>query len=117
MMSKGTLVIHVPHYYRRWPLLKRTVNFDVPEHVRPGYHLDQLQNLVNNAGFIIKSSGFSYGFTENMINNLSYFITEAKEKRKLIYAILFPIMNTISWFGQWSEPNFGAGVWVIAEKE
>jgi len=84
---------------------------------KPGYHLDQLQNLVNNAGFIIKSSGFSYGFTENMINNLSYFITEAKEKRKLIYAILFPIMNTISWFGQWSEPNFGAGVWVIAEKE
>jgi 2-polyprenyl-3-methyl-5-hydroxy-6-metoxy-1,4-benzoquinol methylase len=33
----GTLVLHVPALYRRYPVFRRTLNFDVPTHVRPGY--------------------------------------------------------------------------------
>lgn len=117
MRTDGILVIHVPHYYRRWPLLKWSVNFDVPGHVRPGYHLPELIERVRHAGFTITRSGFSYGFLENLINNISYAITGAREQRKLIYAMVFPLLNALAWLGQWSQPGMGAGAWVIAEKQ
>ncbi len=116
MKTTGLLLIHVPHYYRRWPLFKWSTNFDVPGHVRPGYHLPELTERVRRAGFTIVRAGFSYGFIENLINNLSYRITGAQEKNKILYAVLFPILNAVAWLGQWSKPSFGAGVWVIAEK-
>lgn len=117
MKTRGTLVVHVPHYYRRWPLFKWTANFDVPGHVRPGYHLPELLERVRGAGFTVQRHGFSYGLLENMVNNFSYFITGAREERKVIYALLFPILNCLAWLGQWSTPGMGAGVWVIATKE
>ncbi len=112
----GILVVHVPHYYRRWPVFQWRVNFDVPGHVRPGYHLPQLTERVRDAGFTIMSSGFSYGFVENLINNVSYRITAAQEKRKVFYALSFPVLNILAWAGQWSRPKIGAGVWVVAQK-
>jgi SAM-dependent methyltransferase len=116
LRESGTLVIHVPHYYRRWPAIRWTVNFDVPGHVRPGYHLSELTERVRRAGFMVEQSGFSYGWLENLINNISYTITGAREKRRLLYAVLFPLLNIFAWLGQWTRPRFGAGVWVVAKK-
>lgn len=116
LQDNGVLVVHVPHYYRRWPLFHWTVNFEVPGHVRPGYHLPELTERLTRAGFTIIKSGFSYGFLENLANNLSYAITQAKEKNKIIYAISFPILNFIAWLGQWGQPKAGAAVWVVARK-
>lgn len=116
LRESGLLVVHVPHYYRRWPVFRWTVNFDVPGHVRPGYHLSELTERVRRAGFKVRKSGFSYGWLENLVNNISYKITGAKEERRLLYAALFPLLNMAAWFGHWSRPRFGAGVWVIAEK-
>ena len=116
MQNDGLLVVHVPHFYRRWPLFHWSMNFDVPGHVRPGYHLPELLERVRRAGFVVSRFGFSYGFIENLINNISYAITGAKEQRKLIYAALFPVLNTLAWLGQWSTPGMGAGVWVVARK-
>ena len=45
------------------------MNFDVPGHVRPGYHLAQLVERVKQAGFTVADKGFSYGFLENLANN------------------------------------------------
>jgi SAM-dependent methyltransferase len=112
----GTAVIHVPHYYRRWPLFRWTVNFDVPGHVRPGYHLAELTERVRRAGFTVMRSGFSYGWLENAVNNISYAITGAREQRKLLYALAFPALNAAAWLGQWAWPRMGAGVWVVARK-
>jgi SAM-dependent methyltransferase len=117
MQVGGLLAIHVPHYYRRWPIFRWVRNFDVPGHVRPGYHLPELTERVRRAGFAIVSSGFSYGWLENLANNASYAITGAKEQRKWIYALLFPLLNGLSWLGQWSRPKSGAGVWLVAKKE
>ncbi len=116
MKTDGTLVVHVPHYYRRWPVFKWSRNFDVPGHVRPGYHLPELIERVRGAGFTIERFGFSYGMLENLINNLSYAITGAREQRKAVMALLFPILNVLAWLGQWSRPGMGAGAWVIATK-
>ncbi|MBF0621040.1 MAG: class I SAM-dependent methyltransferase [Magnetococcales bacterium] len=116
MEPGGTLLVHVPHYYRRWPVFKRTVNFDVEGHIRPGYHLPELVELIQDAGFIIDDSGFSFGFWENLTNNISYWITGAREKRKALYALMFPILNAIAWLGQNKQPSFGNSVWLLAHK-
>lgn len=116
ILPAGFLVLHVPHYFRRWPICKWRKNFDVPGHVRPGYHLPEITERVRRAGFDIVRSGFSYNFFENLVNNLSYAITGAQEKNKIIYAILFPFLNFIAWAAHWKMPRLGAGVWVIAKK-
>jgi SAM-dependent methyltransferase len=113
----GMLVVHAPHYYRRWPAFRWTVNFDVPGHARPGYHLPEMTERVHRAGFKVIQSGFSYGWLENLINNISYAITGAREKRRLFYAALFPLLNILAWFGQWGRPKNGAGVWLVARKD
>ena len=116
LRESGMLVIHAPHYYRRWPVFRWTVNFDVPGHVRPGYHLSELTERVRRAGFKVEQCGFSYGWLENLINNISYTITGAREKRRALYAALFPLLNILAWLGQWTRPRFGAAVWVVARK-
>lgn len=116
MKEGGNLFVHVPHYYRRWPVFGWQENFDVPGHVRPGYHLPQLTERVERAGFEVCETGYSYGFWENLSNNLSYMITGAEERNKIFYALVFPVLNFISWLGQWSKPGMGAGVWVLAKK-
>jgi SAM-dependent methyltransferase len=117
LSGDGMLVIHAPHYYRRWPLFQWSPNFDVPGHVRVGYHLPELVERVRNAGFSVVRSGFSYGFLENLINNFSYAITGARERNKAIIALLFPLLNVLAWLGQWSRPDMGAGVWLVAQKK
>jgi 2-polyprenyl-3-methyl-5-hydroxy-6-metoxy-1,4-benzoquinol methylase len=116
MKSEGMLLVHVPHYYRRWPTLKWRVNFNVPGHVRPGYHQAEIVERVRRAGFVIEKTGFSYGFLENLVNNVGYAVTEAKEKHRFIYALLFPVLNVVAWLGQSIDPDLGAGVWVVAYK-
>lgn len=116
MQPGGTLVVHVPHYYRRWLLFKWSRNFDVPGHVRPGYHLPELTERVRKSGFTIERAGFSYGFLENLANNLSYAISAAEQKNQALYALLFPILNLVAWLGQWGNPSMGAGVWCVARR-
>jgi SAM-dependent methyltransferase len=117
LCEDGILIIHTPHYYRRWPVFRWTVNFDVPGHVRPGYHLPELTERACRAGFKVLESGFSYGWLENLVNNISYAITRAREKRRVLYAALFPLLNILAWLGQWGRPKNGAGVWLIAKKD
>ncbi len=112
----GSLILHVPHYYRRWPLLRWVVNFDVPGHVRPGYHQAEIVERVAKAGFVVEKTGFSYGFLENITNNISYWITRAEERNRIVYAALFPFLNIFSWMGHWGRVPMGAGVWVMAHK-
>lgn len=112
----GHLVVHVPHYYRRWPMLRRTVNFDVPGHVRPGYHLPEITERVRRAGLEVDAVGFSYGFLENLANNASYAISGARAEHLVLYALAFPALNALAWLGHWSRPRFGAGVWVRAHR-
>lgn len=116
MKPDGTLVVHVPHYYRRWPTFKWNRNFDVPGHVRLGYHLPELVERVRKAGFTIERAGFSFGFLENLANNLGYAISAAEQKNRMLYALLFPVLNLVAWLGQWGNPSMGAGVWCVARR-
>ena len=112
----GRLVAHTPGYERRWLLFRRRVNFDVPGHVRPGYHADQLTSRLREAGFEVVSYRYTYGPVETLTNNISYLITGADQRRKLAYAAVFPVLLGVSWFGQFSRPRWGAGVLALARR-
>ena len=117
LSNKGILVLHVPALYRRYPIWKKRLNFDVPTHVRPGYTLKDIKMRVSESGFKINNHGYTYGFLESLANNISYMITKANKENKLLYAFLFPVLNIISFLGARARPNeLGAGIYIIAEK-
>ena len=109
-------VVHVPGYERRWLLLGRRVNFDVPGHVRPGYRTNELTERLDGAGFDLTSCQSTYGILETFTNNISYLITGADQKRKALYALVFPFLLVLSWFGKTSRPSWGAGVLAVVER-
>ncbi len=112
----GRLVAHTPGYERRWLLLRRRVNFDVPGHVRPGYRAEELVGKLKEAGFEVTGHQYTYGMLETFTNNISYLITGADQRRKLAYAVVFPVLLGVSYLGKFSRPRWGAGVLVVARR-
>jgi SAM-dependent methyltransferase len=112
----GRLVNHVPGYERRWFVIGRRVNFDVPGHVRPGYRSEELVSKLTAAGFEVDTHQYTYGIVETFTNNVSYSISGADQRRKVLYAAAFPFLLAVSWLGQWSRPRWGAGVLAIAHR-
>jgi SAM-dependent methyltransferase len=110
----GRLVAHVPGYERRWFVFGRRVNFDVPGHVRPGYRPDELVAKLTAAGFHVEAQQSTYGILETFTNNVSYVISGADQRRKGLYAVAFPFLLGLSWFGKFSRPRWGAGVLAVA---
>jgi cyclopropane fatty-acyl-phospholipid synthase-like methyltransferase len=117
LRPEGTLILHVPALFRRYPVWKKQLNFDVPTHVRYGYKKKVFEDLVQQCGFLIKCSGFTYGFLETLANNMSYMITRARKKNRLVYALAFPILNLISLAGRGARPEkMGSGLFAVAVK-
>ena len=112
----GRLVAHTPGYERRWILLSRRVNFDVPGHVRPGYKAEDLVRKLTEAGFQVTAHQYTYGPLETLTNNISYLITGADQKRKMQYALVFPVLLAVSYLGKFSRPRWGAGVLAVARR-
>ena len=112
----GRLVAHTPGYERRWILLRRRVNFVVPGHVRPGYKAEDLVRKLTEAGFQVTAHQYTYGPVETLTNNISYLITGADQRRKMQYALVFPVLLAVSWLGKFSRPRWGAGVLAVARR-
>jgi SAM-dependent methyltransferase len=112
----GVLVVHVPGYERRWILLGRRVNFDVPGHVRPGYRAEDILAKLDEAGFEITKHHYTYGILETFTNNISYLVTGADERNKVAYAAVFPLLLALSYLGKFSRPHWGAGVLAVARR-
>lgn len=117
LKKHGRLVLHVPGRERRWFFFTFQKNFDVPGHCRPGYSLNEINEKVKSVGMEVLSSRYTYGFLENLTNNISYLITGAEAKNRVLYALAFPFLNLISWFGKNSIPQKGAGILLVAEKK
>lgn len=113
----GTLVCHVPAYERTWVVRGRSVNFDVPGHVRPGYRISEIRQKVEAAGFVVDRAEGTFGYLETVANNLSYLITGASQKNAGAYALAFPALNAMAWLGRHQTAGeSGAGVLVVARK-
>lgn len=113
----GELIIHVPCMFRRWFFLKWCQNFDVLGHCRPGYTMDQIRRKLERAGFRVVEGWHTFGWLENVSNNFSYLITKAEMRRKLLYALVFPVLEAIAWLGRNSRPNLGAGILIKAVRD
>ena len=116
LIPGGRLVVHVPGYYRRWLLLGRRVNFDVPGHMRPGYTREQITQRLEQTELKVKEATYTYGILETFTNNISYLISRARQENKYLYSAVFPFLLAISFFGKFSRPKWGAGVLVQAQK-
>jgi 2-polyprenyl-3-methyl-5-hydroxy-6-metoxy-1,4-benzoquinol methylase len=116
LKAGGTLLLHVPGYFRRWYFFGWATNFNVRGHFRPGYTKEEIARKTENAGFAIKEAYYTYGWLETITNNISYWITGAEMRNKFIYALVFPMLNLLSYFGRNSRPEKGAGVLVVACK-
>ena len=113
----GILYLHVPALYRRYPIFKKSLNFDVPTHVRSGYNMEDVAAKAEKTGFTLVESGKTYGFLETLANNISYMVTGARKKNREIYALVFPLLNLISWLGRYAKPeNLGAGIYFLLAK-
>ncbi len=112
----GTLVVHVPGYYRRWLIFGRRVNFHVPSHVRPGYTTGELTTKLETAGFEVLDYRSTYGILETFTNNISFLISGAERRNKRLYATVFPFLLAISYLGKFSRPRWGAGLLATARR-
>ena len=117
LAPSGELLLHAPGYHRRWPLFSWMVNFEVEGHCRPGYTMEEIAGKVEGAGFAIIERYYTYGWLDTISNYLSYAVTGARMKRKHLYALVFPILLFISYFGRNSRPERGAGVFIHARKQ
>jgi len=115
--SGALLILHVPALYRRYPVWKKSPNFQVETHVRTGYEPHEIREKVLRSGFLIRKMGFTYGFWETLANNISYMITRARMENRKLYALAFPLLYLVSLLGFRGRPKeLGAGVFVVAEK-
>lgn len=113
----GTLLLHAPAKFRRYPVFRKTLNFNVPSHVREGYTLDDIQALVENSKLQIMDAGYTFGFLETLVNNIGYMITKAEKRNRLLYALAFPVLNLFGWLGRGANPKkLGAGIYLILKK-
>jgi SAM-dependent methyltransferase len=112
----GTLVVHVPGYYRRWLMFGRRVNFHVPGHVRPGYTAERLTAKLEQAGFEVLEHRYTYGALETFTNNISYLISGAERRNRQLYAVVFPLLLAVSYFGKFLRPRWGAGLLATARR-
>jgi len=116
LYEKGRLIVHVPHYYRN-VFGRKTLNFpDIEGHERIGYLLEDLEKLLLDGKFTILEKGYTYSSFETLANDISYFITGGREKNKLLYSMVFPILLTIALVGKQVTPNYGSGIYMIGEK-
>jgi SAM-dependent methyltransferase len=116
LVPGGTLVVHVPGYYRRWLFFGRRVNFHVPGHMRPGYTAAELTEKLRRAGLEVLDHQYTYGALETITNNISYLISGAERQNRHVYAAVFPLLLVVSYFGQFSRPSEGAGVMARARR-
>jgi len=114
----GRLILHVPGYERRWFLFSFRENFSVPGHRRPGYTLEAIIEMISATNLlIVEQASYTFGWLETFSNNISYLITKAEAKNRIIYALFFPLLNLLSWLGRNSHPPKGAGILVIATRK
>jgi len=115
LKSRGRLIIHVPSKYRNLFGIKR-INFDIEGHVRPGYTMNEIEKLASAAGLKVVKKGYTYSSLETLANDLSYLITQGREKRKILLAIFFPFLLVVASLGSRVRPKSGSGLYLVGEK-
>jgi SAM-dependent methyltransferase len=116
LRKDGRLVLHVPHITRHILWWSRVNFMGIEGHVRPGYSLNDLRQLLIEVGFEIEKAFYNYNSIETIMNDISYLITEGHERRKLIYALGFPWLLLGSWLAKGIRESKGSGLVILAKQ-
>lgn len=116
LVPGGGLFGHAPARTRRWLLFRWRENFDAPGHARPGFEPGDIRAALAEAGYEDSEVRYTYGILETFANNLSYLITGAREKRKFLYALVFPLLLLLTLAGRAEDPARGAGLFFRARR-
>lgn len=112
----GRLLVHVPHETRNLFGWRRRNFMEIEGHVRPGYTRQGLSTLLAEEGFEVERSGYSYGSIETLANDLSFLVTGGRERRKALYAVVFPLLLALAVAGGLRAPREGSGLWLLARR-
>jgi trans-aconitate methyltransferase len=114
----GYLLVHVPHLTRNTFGWKRENWMDVEGHVRPGYTKENLIDLLTKGGLIVRTCTYNYNSLETLANDISKFITGARQANKGIYALAFPFLMLIVLLGSlYRSEKDGSGLVALAFRE
>lgn len=118
MQPGGYLLVHVPHRTRNTFGWKRENWMDVEGHVRPGYSKEALIDLLTKGGLKVRVCIYNYNSLETLANDISKFITGAKQANKGIYAVVFPFLMLIVFLGSlYRSKKDGSGLVALACRE
>ena len=118
MQNGGYLLVNVPHLTRNTFGWKRENWMDVEGHVRPGYTKESLIDLLTKGGLKVRACVYNYNSLETLANDISKFITGAKQANKGIYALAFPFLMLIVFLGSfYRSKKDGSGLVALACKE
>jgi SAM-dependent methyltransferase len=113
----GLLVVHTPHRTRHVFGHARENFMAIEGHVRPGYGRDELAALLRGAGLEVLETAYSYNSVETLANDLSFLVTGGRERRKALYAAVFPGLLALSQLGRLAPPRrIGSGVLAVARR-
>ena len=117
LRTEGWLVLHVPHITRHVLWWSR-VNFTgIEGHVRPGYYLGDLRQMLIEVGFVVEKAFYNYNSLETLMNDISYLITGGHERRKLFYALCFPWLLLGNWLANGKKcARKGSGLVLLAKR-
>ena len=115
-MPEGHFILHVPHITRQVFWWKRQNFMEIEGHVRPGYTKIQIEEMLQEAGFTIHISRYNYNSFETLLNDISFLITKGREKRKEIYALIFPFLLLLTKLFHWWPEGTGSGIVIQAHK-
>jgi len=114
----GRLLVHVPHLTRCTFGWRRENWLYVEGHVRPGYTMEGLVNLLESGGLRVEKCIYNYNSFETLANDLSKVITGARERNRGLYALAFPLLMGIAALGGLYRPRRdGSGLVALAVKE
>lgn len=117
LTAGGHLLVHVPHLTRNLFGWHRTNWMDIEGHVRPGYTRDGLVQLLRQAGFEVVRCMYDYSSLETLANDLGYLITGGRERNKLLYALVFPLLLGLAALGRGHRPlHDGTGLVAVARR-
>ncbi|MBF0188812.1 MAG: class I SAM-dependent methyltransferase [Magnetococcales bacterium] len=89
MTDDGRLIILVPaDASRHYHFFQKAADYVVPDHVRPGYSVEELQDKLEKAGFILVKSRYLYGYFELYATQIGMVFSN----RIVVYALLLPMM-------------------------
>lgn len=106
----GYLLIHTPQKSHK-KYLGRSWKEEFPDHVREGYNISEISQLLEKAGFDIIDKINTLGFFEEVTYRMHLLL------RKRYLQKIFPIpINSLAWLDTITQHKKGNGLLIVAKK-